>query len=77
MIIKNKKTKETLNIKYNEFFKIFASEIQIAYENFEKTEFSKNFLYYKNKYLIKSNFYFQLQWNFNHFSNSNWYIEKL
>jgi hypothetical protein len=26
---------------------------------------------------LEFNFYFQLQWNFNHFGNSNWYIERM
>ena len=53
MILKNKLTKETLDIPYSEFRKKFAKEIQDAF-----------------------NFYFELHWNFNHFGNSNWYIER-
>lgn len=77
MIIKNTKTKELLNIEYNEFLKSFAPEIQVAFESFKQTEISKFLQQNKNINTIESDFYFQFQWNFNHFTNSNWYIEKL
>ncbi len=77
MIIRNKKTKELLNLEYNEFLKRFAPEIQIAFESFKRTEFPKFLQHNKNINTIETDFYFQLQWNFNHFTNSNWYIEKL
>ena len=77
MILKNKLTKEILEIPYSEFRKKFAKEIQNAFESFKKTELNKTFYNFKNDNLIDSNFYFDIQWNFNHFGNSNWYIEKL
>ena len=63
MILKNKLTKETLDIPYSEFRTRFAKEIQDAFESYRKTQLN--------------NFYFELLWNFNHFGNSNWYIKKL
>ena len=48
MILKNKLTKEMLDIPYSEFRTKFAKEIQD-----------------------------ELQWNFNHFGISNWYIERM
>ena len=77
MVLKNKLTKEILEIPYSEFRKKFAKEIQDAFESFKKTELNKTFYNFKNDNLIDSNFYFDIQWNFNHFGNSNWYIEKL
>ena len=76
MILKNKLTKGTLNIPYSEFRKKFAKEIQDAFENFKKTELNKTFYGYKDDNFLESNFYFDLQWNFNNFGSSNWYIEK-
>ena len=76
MILKNKLTKETLDIPYCEFRIKFAKEIQIAFESFRKTELNKPFYNYKDDNSMEFNFYFQLQWNFNHFENSNWYIER-
>lgn len=77
MILRNKLTKETLNISYSEFRKKFSKEIQVALESFKKTELNKTFYNFKDNNLIESNFYFDIQWNFNHFGVSNWYIEKM
>ena len=77
MILKNKLTKETLDIPYSEFRKKFAKEIQIAFESFKRTELNKTFYNYKDDNSLEVNFYFDIRWNFNHFGNSNWYIEKL
>ena len=77
MILKNKLTKETLEIPYSEFRIKFAKEIQAAFESFKRTELNKTFYNFKDDNFIDSNFYFDIQWNFNHFGNSNWYIEKL
>lgn len=38
MILKNKLTKETLDIPYSKFRKKFAKEIQDTFENYRKTE---------------------------------------
>ena len=77
MILKNKLTKETLDIPYSEFRKKFAKEIQDAFESFKRTELNKAFYNFKDDNIIETNFYFDIRWNFNHFGNSNWYIEKL
>ena len=77
MILKNKLTKETLNISYSEFRKRFARELQLAFESYRQIQLNK--YSYKIKYnnSIEQDFCFDLQWNFNHFSNSNWYIERM
>ena len=77
MIVKNKLTKETLNIPYAEFRKKFAKEIQDAFESFKRTELNKTFYNFKDDNIIETNFYFDIRWNFNHLGDSNWYIEKL
>ena len=77
MILKNRRTRETLEIEYSEFRKKFAKEIQIDFEGFRKTELNKSFYNYKDDNSMEFNFYFQLQWNFNHFGNSVWYIERM
>ena len=41
MIIKNKLTRETLNITYPEFRKNFAKKIQDAFESYCKTQLNK------------------------------------
>ena len=77
MILKNKRSCETLKIEYPEFRKKFAKEIQIAFESFRKTELNKPFYNYKDDNSIEFNFYFQIRYNFNNFGNSVWYIEEL
>ena len=77
MILRNKRTRQTLEMNYFEFNKRFAKEIQIAFENYQKTEVGKR-LYILDYYnYIEVDFYFDFRWNFNNFSNSIWYIEKM
>lgn len=77
MILKNKLTKETLDIPYSEFRKKFAKEIQDTIESCRKTKSNKYSYNFKDDNSMEFNFYFELYWNFNHFGMSNWYIEKL
>ena len=77
MILKNKRTRETLEIEYSEFRKKFAKEIETAFESYRKTQLNKYSWNFKDDNSLEFNFYFELQWNFNHFRNSNWYIERL
>lgn len=75
MILKNKLTKETLVLSEEEFKTRFVKEIETALDSYKQTELSKP--YFRLNRDIESDFYFNLQWNFNHYGNSNWYIEKL
>ena len=75
MILKNKLTRKKLEIQYSEFRKMFAKEIKVALESYIKTENAKP--YFKANKTQESDFYFDIQWNFNHFGNGNWYIERL
>lgn len=77
MILKNKLTKETLDIQYSEFRIKFAKEIQDAFESYHKTQLNKYSWNFKDDNSLEFNFYFELQWNFNHFGMSNWYIERI
>ena len=75
MIVKNKLTKETLILSETEFKLRFNKEIQSALDSFKKTELSKP--YFRLKKDIESDFYFSLRFNFNNFSNSVWFIERI
>lgn len=76
MILKNKLTRETLEITYPEFRKKFAKEIQDVFESYRKTNLNKYSYNFKDDNSIEFNFYFELHWNFNHFGNSNLYIKE-
>lgn len=77
MILNNKLTKETLNISYFEFRKRFVKELQLAFESYRQTQLNKYSYKIKNNDSIEQDFCFDLQWNFNHFGNSSWYIERM
>lgn len=77
MILKNRRTRETLEIEYAEFRKKFAKEIQISFESYKQTQLNKSFYCFKDDNSMEFNFYFQVQYNFNSFGNSAWYIERL
>lgn len=77
MIIKNKRTKEVVEIAYHEFRKKFAKEIEDAFQSFRQTELNKTFFNFSDDNKIESNFYFQIQYNFNSFGNSAWYIDQM
>ena len=77
MILKNKLTKEVLEISYSEFRKKFAKEINDAFESYRKTQLNKYSWNFKDDNSLEFNFYFELNWNFNHFGMSNWYIERM
>lgn len=77
MILKNKLTREILEVTYPEFRKRFAKEIQNAFESYRKTNLNKYSYNFKDDNSIEFNFYFELHWNFNQFGNSNWYIERM
>ena len=77
MILRNKLTKETLNISYSEFRKRFARKLQVAFESYRQTQLNKYSYKNKDNNSIEQDFYLNLQWNFNHFCDSNWYIERM
>ena len=75
MILRNKRTRERIQLSYAEFQIKFAKEIQTALESYIKTENTKP--YFKTYKKTESDFYFNLPWNFNHYGMSNWHIEKM
>ena len=77
MIVKNKLTKEKLEISFDDFKKRFAKEIYDAFESYKKTQLNKHYYKSYETVYIEGDFYFDLAWNFNHHGNSNWYIEKI
>lgn len=74
-VVKNKLTKEKLEMTVAEFKKKFVKEIQTAYESYKRSAENKPYFRLKKDY--ETDFYFDLRWNFNNFSNSNWYIDKI
>ena len=74
MILKNKRTREILELTLPEFKTRFAKVIKMAFESYKQTELAKP--HFKIKNIDEDDFYFDLQWNFNHFGTSVWYIEK-
>ena len=74
MILKNKRTRERIQLSYIEFQTRFSKEIQTALESYVQTGNNKHS--FKTNKNPETDFYFDLQWNFNNFGNSNWYIEK-
>ena len=77
MILRNKRTLEKLETSYFDFRKKFAKEIQVAFESYRQTQLNKYFSKIQTNNSIEQDFYFDLQWNFNHLGMSNWYIERL
>lgn len=77
MILRNKRTRETQKIDYSEFRVKFAKEIQIAFDSYRKTQLNKYPYKFQDDNSMEYNFYFDLQWNFNHLGDSLWYIERM
>ena len=75
MILINKRTQERIQLSYTEFQARFVQDMQTVFESYIKTENAKPS--FKANKTPESDFYFDLQWNFNHFGISAWYIEKL
>ncbi len=77
MKLRNRRTRETLEIDYSEFRTRFAKDIQQSFESYKQTQLNKSFYGFKDDNSMEFNFYFQIQYNFNSFGNSVWYIERL
>ena len=75
MILINKRSQGRIQLSYTEFQARFVQDMQTVFESYIKTENAKP--YFKANKTPESDFYFDLQWNFNHFGISAWYIEKL
>ena len=77
MILKNRRTRKTLEIEYSEFRNKFANEIEETFQSFRKIKLNKYPYVFKDDNSLEFDFYFDFQWNFNNFSNSAWYIDKM
>lgn len=75
MILKNKRIRETLELTLPEFKIRFDREIKRVFESYKQVELAK--IYFKIKNKDESDFYFDLQCNFNHHVCSDWYIDKI
>lgn len=80
MIIKNIRTREILELNMNEFKQRFALELNDAINHYINSQQYRVYLYpvkIKSHTEYESEFCFDLRWNFNNHSNSNWYIERM
>jgi len=77
MILQNKQTHEKLNIEYRKFRELFEKEIQAAFESYRQTQLRKYPYKFQDDNSTECNFYFELQWNYNNFGMSPWYIERM
>lgn len=75
MILRNKRTREILNLSLSEFKIRFAKEIETAFGSYMRAELTKP--YFKLRNIDETDFYFDLQWNFNHHACSDWYIYRI
>ena len=66
IIVKNKRTRELLELTLPEFKEKFKAELKTALDNFEKQESRKNFLpsFVKPNNNFESDFYFSLRWKY-------------
>ena len=60
MILKNKRTREIIEITYPEFRQKFAKEIQNAFESYRQTQLKKYPYKVQDDNSMEFNFYFEL-----------------
>ena len=77
MILCNQRTREELELTHEEFLSKFYKELQEAFASYHKSAIAKSYYKHLDETTLESDFYQDLQWNFNHLSNSVWYIKKL
>lgn len=81
IILKNKRNnKERLELTLDEFKNKFKKELDTAFNSYKRKEEYKNSMLpapMQKNINYESDFYFDLRSNFNHNSNSNWYIERI
>lgn len=72
----NKRTNERLVLSFDEFKAQFKTEFERAYQGFIRHETEKNAFLpeFMHKHLTEADFLLSLQWNFNNYSNAEWYI---
>lgn len=77
MILKNKNTNEEIEMTYLDFRQKLKAEIETAFGNYRVARLKETFYNHSNNHTVELNFYFQLKFNFNDFSKSDWVIEEL
>jgi hypothetical protein len=77
MILCNQRTREEMQLTHAEFLSKFYKELQEAFTSYRKSALAKSYYKHLDETTLESDFYQDLQWNFNHLSNSVWYIKKL
>ena len=81
VILKNRRTGETIKIAFNQFKIRFQKELQqaiLTYSSHKRQkDMIKPWLLWKNNNNYKSDFYFDLRWSFNNYAISEWYIERI
>ena len=77
MILTNQRTREELELTHAEFLSKFYNELQEAFASYRKSALVKSYYKRLDEDTLESDFYQDLQWNFNHLSNSVWYIKKI
>ena len=77
--IQNKGTSERLVLSFEEFKEKFKIEFERAYQNFIRYETEKNAMMpeFMQKHLTEADFLLSLQWNFNNYAHSEWYISTI
>lgn len=79
--MKNRRTGETIKISLQQFKIRFQKELQQALLTYSSHKRQKDMLkqwfLWKPAKDYKSDFYFDLRWNFNNYAISEWYIERI
>lgn len=79
LTIKNKRTREQMVLSYKRFKMLFENEFRCAVSGYIRHETEKNAFLpeFMQKHLSEADFLLNLQWNFNHYSRSEWYISAI
>lgn len=81
IILKNKRNiRERLELTLEEFKDKFKKELKTAFNSYKRNEEYKNSILpapMQRNRNYETDFYFDLRFNFNHNSNSDWYIERI
>lgn len=77
--LENKRTREQLVLSFDEFKAQFKTEFERAYQGFIRHETEKNAFLpeFMQKHLSEADFLLSLQWNFNNYSHTEWYIRHI
>ena len=79
--VRNRRTGEVVKLPLHQFKIRFQRELQQALLNYSshqrKKDMLKPFPFLKDTTCYKSDFYFDLRWNFNNYARSEWYIEHI